>query len=37
VIDVDGRRIGDGSVGEMTKRLSDLYKRATTAGGFQLL
>jgi branched-chain amino acid aminotransferase len=37
VIKVDNRLIGDGEVGMMTKRLSDLYARRTTAEGVQVV
>jgi branched-chain amino acid aminotransferase len=33
VIKIDNRQIGDGQVGAMTKRLSDLYAKRTAAGG----
>lgn len=33
VVEVDGRRIGDGQVGAMTKRLSALYRDCTAAEG----
>jgi branched-chain amino acid aminotransferase len=34
---VDNRRIGDGEVGPMTKRLSELYARRTTTEGVQVV
>ena len=34
---VDGRRIGDGTVGPMTRRLSTLYAERTAAGGTRLV
>jgi branched-chain amino acid aminotransferase len=37
VIKVDGRMIGDGAVGSMTKRLSQLYGRRTAAEGTQVV
>jgi len=33
VIELDRRLIGDGKVGPMTKRLSDLYAKRTASGG----
>ncbi len=33
VIRIDNRQIGDGKIGPMTKRLSDLYVRRTATGG----
>ena len=36
VTQVDNRQIGDGDVGPMTKRLSDLYARRTAAEGVQV-
>jgi branched-chain amino acid aminotransferase len=37
VTQVDKRRIGDGRVGPMTKRLSDLYARRTASGGIRVV
>jgi branched-chain amino acid aminotransferase len=37
VIKIDNRVIGDGKVGPMTKRLSDLYAQRTTTEGVQVL
>jgi len=37
VIKVDNRPIGDGEVGMMTKRLSDLYSKRTAAEGVQIV
>jgi branched-chain amino acid aminotransferase len=37
VIKIDNRQIGDGQVGAMTKRLSDLYAKRTAAGGVQVV
>ncbi len=37
VIKVDNRLIGDGEVGMMTKRLSDLYSKRTAAEGVQIV
>jgi branched-chain amino acid aminotransferase len=37
VIQVDKRRIGDGQVGPMTKRLSDLYAKRTASGGTRVV
>jgi len=37
VIRIDNRQIGDGSVGPMTKRLSDLYLRRTATEGVQVV
>jgi branched-chain amino acid aminotransferase len=37
VIKVDNRLIGDGEVGMMTKRLSDLYAKRTAAEGVQVV
>jgi branched-chain amino acid aminotransferase len=37
VIKIDNRIIGDGKVGPMTKRLSDLYAQRTTTEGVQVL
>jgi branched-chain amino acid aminotransferase len=34
---VDGRRVGDGSVGPMTRRLSALYSECTTNGGTRVV
>lgn len=34
---LDGRTIGDGTVGPMTRRLSELYARETTAHGYPIL
>ena len=36
VIRIDNRQIGDGNVGPMTKRLSDLYTRRTASEGVQV-
>jgi branched-chain amino acid aminotransferase len=36
VIRIDNRQIGDGQVGPMTKRLSDLYARRTASEGVQV-
>ncbi len=36
VIKIDNRLIGDGKVGPMTKRLSELYARRTAADGLQV-
>ena len=36
VIKVDGRLIGDGKVGLMTKRLSELYAQRTAAEGIEV-
>lgn len=33
VVEVDGRRIGDGQIGPMTRRLSELYSKLTAAQG----
>jgi branched-chain amino acid aminotransferase len=37
VIKIDNRQIGDGNVGPMTKRLSDLYHQRTAAEGVQVV
>jgi branched-chain amino acid aminotransferase len=37
VIRIDNRQIGDGNVGPMTKRLSDLYAKRTTTEGVQVV
>ena len=37
VIKVDNRQIGDGRIGPMTKRLSDLYTKRTASEGVQLV
>ena len=37
VIRIDNRQIGDGNVGPMTKRLSDLYLQRTATEGVQLV
>lgn len=37
VVKLDGRRIGDGAVGEMTKRLSQLYAAETSKEGYPIL
>src|SRR5437764_9904751 len=37
VTKIDNRQIGDGSVGPITKRLSDLYARRTTSEGVQVV
>ena len=37
IIRIDNRQIGDGNVGTMTKRLSDLYLQRTTAEGVQVV
>src|SRR2546422_8382983 len=37
VTKIDNRQIGDGKVGPMTKRLSDLYARRTTSEGVQVV
>jgi branched-subunit amino acid aminotransferase/4-amino-4-deoxychorismate lyase len=33
VVELDGRRIGDGQAGEMTLRLSELFRQRTAAEG----
>jgi branched-chain amino acid aminotransferase len=37
VLSVDNRQIGDGRIGPMTKRLSDLYAKRTAAEGVQVV
>ena len=37
VTNIDNRQIGDGNVGPMTKRLSDLYARRTANEGVQVV
>jgi branched-chain amino acid aminotransferase len=37
VIRIDNRQIGDGNIGPMTKRLSDLYLQRTAAEGVQVV
>ncbi len=37
VIRIDNRQIGDGKVGAMTKRLSDLYVQRTASEGMQVV
>lgn len=37
VIDVDGRRIGDGAIGPMTRRLSGLYAGRTATAGSRVV
>ncbi len=34
---IDGRMIGDGSIGAMTRRLSDFYRQRTTSEGVQVV
>jgi branched-subunit amino acid aminotransferase/4-amino-4-deoxychorismate lyase len=36
VIRIDNRQIGDGKVGPMTRRLSDLYAKRTAMEGVQV-
>lgn len=36
VTTLDGRTIGDGTVGPMTERLSTLYRKETTSSGYEL-
>jgi hypothetical protein len=36
VIEIDGRKIGDGAVGPMTKRLSALYGQRTAREGVRV-
>jgi len=33
VLEADGRRIGDGAIGPLTRRMQELYAEATAAGG----
>jgi branched-chain amino acid aminotransferase len=33
VVEIDGRKIGDGSTGPMTRRLTDLFRRLTETEG----
>ena len=37
VTEVDGRRIGDGTIGPMTRRLSALYAECTASGGSRVV
>ena len=37
VIRIDNRQIGDGRIGPMTKRLSDLYGKRTATEGVQVV
>jgi hypothetical protein len=37
VIRIDNRQIGDGKVGPMTKRLSNLYVKRTATEGVQVI
>ena len=37
VLRIDNRQIGDGNVGPMTKRLSDLYLQRTATEGVQVV
>jgi hypothetical protein len=37
VIRIDNRQIGDGKVGPMTKRVSDLYAKRTASEGVQVV
>ena len=37
VLMVDNRQIGDGRIGPMTKRLSDLYAKRTATEGVQVV
>jgi branched-chain amino acid aminotransferase len=37
VLKVDNRQIGDGRIGPMTKRLSDLYAKRTATEGVQVV
>ena len=37
VIRIDNRQIGDGTIGLMTKRLSDLYAKRTAMEGVQVV
>jgi branched-chain amino acid aminotransferase len=37
VTKIDNRQIGDGKVGPMTKRLSDLYSQRTATEGIQVV
>jgi len=37
VTEIDNRQIGDGKVGPMTKRLSDLYAQRTATEGIQVV
>ncbi len=36
VVEIDGRRIGDGTTGPMTRRLSDLFRRLTETEGIPI-
>jgi branched-chain amino acid aminotransferase len=37
VTTIDGRTIGEGEVGPITKRLGELYEQATAEGGYEIL
>jgi hypothetical protein len=37
VIRIDNRQIGEGRIGPMTKRLSDLYAKRTATEGVQVV
>ena len=37
VVELDGRRIGDGGAGNMTRRLNDLFRERTRREGFQVV
>jgi branched-chain amino acid aminotransferase len=37
ITEVDGRRIGDGTIGPMTRRLSTLYAECTASGGTRVV
>ena len=36
VVTLDGRPIGDGAVGEMTRRLTELYAQETATAGYPI-
>ena len=37
IVEVDGRKIGDGAVGPVTRRLSQLYREETATSGFRVV
>jgi branched-chain amino acid aminotransferase len=37
VVEIDGRRIGDGEIGRTTRRLSELFAAETASGGYRVV